>query len=203
MVNVNEGGQFAPGTSPGITMASSLTLDNSPFASGAPRLVMELAGTTVGTTYDQLQVSGQLSLGGTLDVVLIPGFTPTAGNAFDLLEWGTLVGTFNTLNLPSLSPGLAWNTSQLYNTGVLSVVGAGLPGDFDLDGDVDGRDFLVWQRGGSPTPLGAADLAAWQNNYGAMLAAVSRAIPEPEALMLLSAAIMILGCLPRRAREFN
>ena len=21
------------------------------------------------------------------------------------------------------------------------------------DGDVDGRDFLIWQRGGSPTPL--------------------------------------------------
>ena len=23
-----------------------------------------------------------------------------------------------------------------------------LPGDFDLDNDVDGRDLLVWQRGG-------------------------------------------------------
>jgi len=26
----------------------------------------------------------------------------------------------------------------------------GISGDFDNDGDVDGRDFLVWQRGGSP-----------------------------------------------------
>ena len=37
-----------------------------------------------------------------------------------------------------------------------------LPGDFDLDGDVDGRDFLIWQRGGSPSVRGAIDLANWQ-----------------------------------------
>jgi hypothetical protein len=41
-----------------------------------------------------------------------------------------------------------------------------LLGDFDHDGDVDGRDFLVWQRGGSPTPFSASDLANWQSNYG-------------------------------------
>jgi hypothetical protein len=40
-------------------------------------------------------------------------------------------------------------------------------GNFDADGDVDGRDFLVWQRGGSPGGVGSAtDLAAWQSNYG-------------------------------------
>jgi hypothetical protein len=39
-------------------------------------------------------------------------------------------------------------------------------GNFDGDGDVDGRDFLIWQRGGSPTAGSAADLAAWQSNYG-------------------------------------
>lgn len=32
------------------------------------------------------------------------------------------------------------------------------------DGDVDGRDFLVWQRGESPASAG--DLADWQANYG-------------------------------------
>jgi hypothetical protein len=43
---------------------------------------------------------------------------------------------------------------------------ASLPGDFDLDGDVDGRDFLRWQRGQSTTPLSTGDLADWRNNYG-------------------------------------
>jgi hypothetical protein len=29
---------------------------------------------------------------------------------------------------------------------------AGSPGEFDGDGDVDGRDFLVWQRSNAPAP---------------------------------------------------
>jgi translation initiation factor 1 (eIF-1/SUI1) len=29
---------------------------------------------------------------------------------------------------------------------------AGPSGDYNGDGDVDGRDFLIWQRGGSPAP---------------------------------------------------
>lgn len=45
------------------------------------------------------------------------------------------------------------------------------PGDFDGDGDADGNDFLVWQRGGSPNgvpgvSVSAADLIAWQGAYG-------------------------------------
>ena len=41
----------------------------------------------------------------------------------------------------------------------------GLAGDFDHDGDVDGRDFLVWQRGGSPSPMSGGDLTIWRQNY--------------------------------------
>jgi hypothetical protein len=43
---------------------------------------------TPGGGYDQIQASGTLSLGGTLAVSLINGFTPVAGNSFDILEWG-------------------------------------------------------------------------------------------------------------------
>jgi hypothetical protein len=63
---------------------------------------------------------------------------------------------------------------------------AGLAGDFDNDGDVDGRDFLRWQRGQSPNPLSASDLAAWQANYGAPgLAATTSAVPEPNVAVML------------------
>jgi hypothetical protein len=55
------------------------------------------------------------------------------------------------------------------------------PGDFDGDQDVDGADFLVWQRG-----LGAShdatDLADWKANFGAGPAV--GAVPEPSALLL-------------------
>jgi hypothetical protein len=67
-----------------------------------------------------------------------------------------------------------------------------LPGDFDNDLDVDGRDFLMWQRGDSPNPLSAEDLADWQAGYGTVinssLAAVS--VPEPTCAVLVA---LIIG----------
>lgn len=55
-------------------------------------------------------------------------------------------------------------------------------GDFDNDGDVDGRDFLKWQRGESPDPLSADDLAIWQEEYGTGGLVAVTAIPEPGAI---------------------
>jgi hypothetical protein len=71
-------------------------------------------------------------------------------------------------------------------------------GDFDFDGDVDGRDFLVWQRGGSPNPLSADDLAMWQANYGeAAFTAESYAVPEPGTMTMLFITTL---ALPMRKR---
>jgi hypothetical protein len=68
-----------------------------------------------------------------------------------------------------------------------------LDGDFDTDGDVDGRDFLAWQRGyGNYT---ASDLAAWQAQFGASSPGASvAAVPEPNplGLVLLMAAVAII-----------
>jgi hypothetical protein len=61
------------------------------------------------------------------------------------------------------------------------------PGDFDLDGDVDGNDLLNWQRGESPSPLSAEDLASWEHNFGASLSGnASRPVPEPSTLVMLA-----------------
>jgi hypothetical protein len=71
---------------------------------------------------------------------------------------------------------------------IFELADVGTPGDFDGDGDVDGRDFLTWQR---DTNVG--DLADWQANYGAGgLAAVS-AVPEPAAGLCLAAGLIFLG----------
>jgi hypothetical protein len=73
---------------------------------------------------------------------------------------------------------------------------AALPdGDYNNDGRVDGRDFLLWQRGQSPNPLSAGDLQAWQANYGGgSLAAVSAAVPEPAcAVLFLLGLVSVLG----------
>lgn len=59
------------------------------------------------------------------------------------------------------------------------------PGDFNGDGAVNGKDFLAWQRGESPTPYSSTDLADWQGAYnGGAIEAVT-AVPEPTSLMLV------------------
>ena len=82
-------------------------------------LQLEIGGTTPGSGFDTLAIAGNVTLDGTLDVSLFGGFTPAAGDVFDLLDWaGTLTGTFDELLLP---PG-SWDTSQLYQTGELRFV---------------------------------------------------------------------------------
>jgi len=78
-------------------------------------------------------------------------------------------------------------------------------GDFDFDNDVDGLDFLKWQRGESPNPLSQSDLADWEANYGmvAPLSAASAAVPEPNSLALLSLGGLIALRSFRRATAFT
>jgi CubicO group peptidase (beta-lactamase class C family) len=61
------------------------------------------------------------------------------------------------------------------------------PGDFDFDGDVDGRDLLVWQRDSS-----VGDLADWQENYGVTSSATVLSVPEPSMLSVCGLALPLL-----------
>jgi hypothetical protein len=72
----------------------------------------EIGGLTAGGEYDQLNFSGTGALDGVLTVTLLGGFQPLEGNVFTILPGGTLTGAFDIMNLPALSPGLAWQYSQ-------------------------------------------------------------------------------------------
>ena len=72
-------------------------------------------------------------------------------------------------------------------TGVVEYA-AGLAGDFDGNGRVDGLDFLEWQRNPS-----IGDLADWQANYGmSLLSELSEPVPEPGTLVLCLATLGLL-----------
>lgn len=61
------------------------------------------------------------------------------------------------------------------------------PGDFDMDGDVDGQDFLIWQR----NPV-IGNLSDWENHFGSVgFLAASTAVPEPNSLLGLSLLAML------------
>jgi hypothetical protein len=152
-------------------------------------------------------VGGLGSMGGTFS---------SANGATQYTEGSTVSATFGSVRYDwtiSYSGNITWTDADnsVVNTitGALSgvdvvlmglgSVSVGIPGDFDSDSDVDGRDFLIWQRGGSPGGVGdATDLGNWQTNYGTgtgPLTAVT-AVPEPGSLALVAA--LVLPLLGRR-----
>ncbi len=65
----------------------------------------------------------------------------------------------------------------------------GLKADYDEDQDVDGNDFLLWQR-----DLSLGEFSAWQANYGAEnVSAQLTGIPEPEAALLCALGILLIA----------
>jgi hypothetical protein len=98
------------------------------------------------------------------------------------------------------------DNAQLPDVGLAIHEAATLPGDFDLDDHVDGRDFLIWQRlYGSATRtvadaslngvVDAADLAIWQQQYGNAFGAGSPlslvySLPEPGGLVIVAALLI-------------
>ena len=73
--------------------------------------------------------------------------------------------------------------------------------DFNQDGDVDGSDFLAWQKGESPIPQSAEELGLWESQYGST--APSNAVaavptPEPSTLLLVSLAGLLVCSRSRR-----
>jgi hypothetical protein len=41
-----------------------------------------------------------------MKILLVGGFQPQIGDVFDLFNWGTVSGTFDLMNLPSLNSGM-------------------------------------------------------------------------------------------------
>jgi len=107
--------------SPGGSAAEVLFEGDAEFAKGS-WLLMEIGGRTPGTEYDVIRVLGNLSLACSLEMTLIDGFGPRFGDRFDLFDWGTLSGTFETVRLPTLNGPLTWDTSSLYATGEIAVM---------------------------------------------------------------------------------
>jgi autotransporter-associated beta strand protein len=146
--------------------------------------------------HDQINVSGTLAANGILNLTAPSGLGAVAGDVFDIFTFTSVSGAFDAINLPALSAGLGWDTSNVLVNGQLAVVTTAVPGDFNVDGRVDGADFLLWQRNQA-----VGNLADWKANFG-MGSAISAAaaVPEPSAADLVMAAVATLGGVQRRRR---
>ena len=88
--------QITPGgAGPGI-----LTVDGA-FANGSGGLIaIDLGGTAAGTNMDQLRVTGNALLNGTLATSLLGEYQPEPGDTFQVLVYGTRSGQFATITGP-------------------------------------------------------------------------------------------------------
>jgi len=93
--SVISGGQVVPG---GTGAAGLLTINGTYTQTATGSLNIELGGTSAGSQYDQLAVSGKASLGGTLSVATINNFQPVLGNAFQVLTFASAAGNFGFYN---------------------------------------------------------------------------------------------------------
>ncbi|MEX2168350.1 MAG: hypothetical protein WD851_03495 [Pirellulales bacterium] len=151
-------------------------------------------------------VDGAASLDGILNVSLRDSFTPTGGEAFDLLDWQTLTGAFSSVNLPALANGLQWNASQLYTTGILSI---SLPGDYNADGAVNAADYTVWRDGLGGATYTLSHYDQWKQNFGAVSPGIAAgmgaagtsnlhaAVPEPSGMAITLIAIAACTTIAR------
>ncbi len=217
--------QYSPGDSPGAVNFGG----NLHFGDNAT-LTIELANPATGPTttpdpgsdHDQVNVTNNVTLDGTLDITLLDGFTPTYGDTFEIFTYGGIrSGTFSKVTGHFLSPALA--LGQFYDTitpNTLTLL-ATAPGDANGDLIVTIDDFGVlagnfnqpgtWETGdfdgdGMTTindfGLLAANFNGDFNDLAAAAESFGITIPEPGVAMLLGLAT-IGFVIQRRERSLG
>ena len=135
----NTGGTVTPGASAGI-----LTIDGD-YAQGASgAMTVELGGTTAGTEYDRLAVTGAASLNGTLNV-LEGAVAPVQGTTYAVITCGTCTGTFATVNSPTINAAPTYGSTSftLPFTAFVNTWSGGVSAAWE--------DPANWGRGAVPT----------------------------------------------------
>jgi hypothetical protein len=193
----NQGGNFSPGSSAAVSTI------NGNYTQTSGTLTIELGGIIPGQQYDKLDISGLATLGGTLNVKLMPGFVPNAGQSFEFLSADAgVTGTFATRILPALPPSLLWqlqygpNSVQLFLNQAPG--GENPDGDYNEDGFVDAADYVVWRKafgqlGGAADGNGDglvndADYTIWRSNVGRQAqppaSGAQAGVPEPSTIVI-------------------
>lgn len=105
-----------------------------------------------------------------------------------------------TTNLPifSAAPGQLYDLPDEFQE-IVDPSSLRLAGDIDLDGDVDGIDFLQLQSG-LGSLYDAVDLQGWNANYGAALSAINSLLVVPEPCTMTFSVLFAVGSLLTQGR---
>ncbi len=102
--NVVSGATFNVGDA--VLKAGELGITGAYRQSAAGSVAFDIGGLTADTLFDQFNITGAATLGGTLNLDLINSFIPTIGSTFDIMNFASKTGSFATIN------GTAINSSE-------------------------------------------------------------------------------------------
>ena len=196
---VREGGYVETGSSPGQgTLSGNFILEE------GGQWNIEVAGSTAGDEYDQLILTGDATIGGTVTFEFIDEFAPSQGDEFEfLVASGAVDLSTAQFEVRNLAPGFEFDIMPSAGGIMLMALNDGvflapIPGDYNGDGTVDAADYVLWRK--NPTAFGGdAGYTTWRANYGSTIGTGSlsnTAVPEPGTLVLAS--LGLFGVLPFR-----
>ncbi len=198
-------GLVAPGQSPG-----TLHIDGIFAQTPSSSMQIELAE----SAHDQLAVTGNILLGGTLDLALAVGFTPDYGDSFDIITSAAIFEYFAAIAGVTVNGNLS--LAVTYSATTVTVTAA-LAGDANLDGEINLADLQIlgdhWQNGAArwsdadfngDGQVNLADLQIigdhWNATAGDFEALAAAYIPEPHAVVMFAVAVTGLLHRPRGRR---
>ena len=124
--NVVDAATVIPGDS--ATKTGVLSISDTYSQSSAGAMDIAIGGTTAGSQYDQVKVRQSATLGGTLSISLVNGFTPAIGSSFTILTASGVSGTFVTVTGLEINSGEHFTIAYNPTSVVLTVVsGAAKP----------------------------------------------------------------------------
>ncbi len=172
-ISLSTGSTVALDTADGYSLNVAGDISGAGTVAVADGASVSLNGTVSSAIVEFRGDTSGVSIGGTLVPTAAYNFVPTEANP-NMVFGFDLTGSADVVVDGGVDPGVDGTvalTGSLSYTGVTRIVrgalqvGGGSPSaDFDSDGDVDGSDFLRWQR--DFPALGATDLSNWQSEYG-------------------------------------
>jgi hypothetical protein len=160
--------------------------------------------------FDSVAVMGAVALDGELELTVDDAYMAVVGDSFAVVAYGSLTGTFDDVLGNNLGGGQYLR--PIYDTTELRLE-VTFFGDGNLDGMVDGLDYLLWAANYGDNPandppgspgngdynddgtVDGLDYLSWASNYGAGSAT---AVPEPAACATALFGLIALLAASRR-----
>jgi hypothetical protein len=172
--------------------------------------------TAPGVQFDQLNVSGAFTHGGTVAIDVSQLVGPASATQLKLIGWGSQVGASASTIVSFLGGAALPYVFQADGLYVTAQASAALAGDYNSDGKIDAADYTVWRDnlGAATIPnrgpgitgvVGPDDYNYWKTHFGMGAgsgATFGAAVPEPASWCLILT-VVTCGLAWRRPKSHD